>query len=150
MITRRNFIGTGIICSLPLFKYIPTLQVSPVVTSPLRVPSTTIPSGNFISSNFMMPVGISIITTQFIINPTDLANPTKSFTFGLWRETTPSSDVFILDHGFSWTGGMTDPKTGLLPQPSMIVEVGPLAGVKCQMRIILSQSLTSAIEVTTV
>lgn len=100
------------------------------------------------SPNFTMPSETSIITTQFTIAAMDAADPTKAFTFELWREAGP--DVFTIDHGFTWEGGRTNPKTGLPFQPSMTVEAGSLAGVKCQIRAHLSKPLTAAIAVTTI
>lgn len=141
---RRKFVG--VVCTLPLFKYFDLREVAPSISSAFAVSSTNIPSGTFTSPNFTIPNTVSVITTQFTIDPLDAADPTKTFTFELWREA--SLGVFTLDHGFTWQGGLIDPKTGLPFQPSMTVEVGPLAGVKCQIRATLSKSLTAAIAVT--
>jgi hypothetical protein len=110
--------------------------------------NTVLPAGPFTSSNFTFSAGISSVATQFTIAAADAADASKTMTFELWRETSPGSGLFQFDHGFTWQGGGINPKTGLSWQPSMTVEVGPLANVKCQVRLTLSKSLTSAVLVT--
>ncbi|HXM32304.1 MAG TPA: hypothetical protein VN921_01530 [Chthoniobacterales bacterium] len=110
--------------------------------------NTVLPAGAFTSANFTFPSGINSVTTQFAISSADLADAAASMTFELWRETSPGSGLFTFDHGFTWKGGAVSPKTGLAGQPSMTVDVGPLANTKCQVRLTLSKSITSGVTVT--
>lgn len=115
----------------------------------LALPGNTVFSaGAFVSPNFTFPAGINSVATQFAISPADAADAAASITFELWRESFSGSGVFVFDHGFTWQGGSVNPRTGLPWQPSMTVEVGPLAGMLCQIRLTLAKSITSGVTVT--
>jgi hypothetical protein len=111
---------------------------------------TLLAAGNFTSSSFVMPSGINQVTTQFAILAADAANASASMVFTVSRETSPGSNVFIFDHGFTWVGGTINPKTGLPFQPAITVDVGPLAGINCKISINLSVAITTGVTVTAV
>lgn len=112
------------------------------------LPTTTVfPAGTTTSPDFSFSAGINLVVTQFAVQPPGITDPTLTMDFSLMAELVPGSGVFSKDHGFTWNGNMIDPKTGNPVQPSMTVDVGPLAGLKCHVVLVLSKTMTAGVTV---
>ncbi len=116
-------------------------------TSIFTIPSRLFAAGNFVSTNFTVPLTVQTVTISFVILAVDLANVTKSFTIELWRQD-PITLQFVFDSSIQWSGGILDPVLGILVQPFFSVTAGPLVGEVCQLRASLPQSVTTSITVT--
>lgn len=121
-----------------------------MATTVFSLPNTTVwNSGTTTSPDFTFGTGITLVTTQFSVQPPGITDSTLTMTFSLMAELSPGSGVFTEDHGFTWHGDMLDPKHGNTPaQPSITVDVGPLAGLKCHVIMVLSKSMTAGVVVT--
>jgi hypothetical protein len=109
--------------------------------------TTTIPSGTFTSPNFTMPTGIVSVTIAFTVASPDITDATKSMTYEMDRS--DGVGGWLFDNGFTWVGNSIGNKTGLPQSPSITVDVGPLAGQICRMRLILPLSVQTAVLITT-
>jgi hypothetical protein len=113
----------------------------------LNVASRLFNAGTFTSSNFTIPLGVNSVTVTFTLATADVTNTANTMTFSVNRSN--GAGGWIFDNGFTWQGGPNNPRTGLPKNPTITVDVGPLAGQTCQVVVVLNNAITSSILVTT-
>lgn len=106
----------------------------------------TIPEGEFTSPEFTVPQqGAKTVAASFTIAAPDISDSTKKIVYVFERKDAQGDWKF--DHGFTWQGNTIDPRNSLPMSPSIIVDIGPLAGATCRLRLSLTGSVRLSFDI---